>query len=373
MFNYRSVIIVCFVFLLFISISSTFAIDNETIDADEVVHTSQRADIYFNASALDDNGNGSKENPYKTLNTYRIVDNSNIHLADGEYFVDVNYSYTVGLTTYSGYKAVSSTAGYSFSLYKLSNVSFYGENVDKTIVRGFKNYLLDFNNDLSLNNLTFVDNNIVFEGGDLKLNNVVFKDSTARYWDDYNTKLGSAITITNPSNVEIYDSKFINLTSDYGGAIYMNYGNLKIINSTFDNTAATLLGGAIYANAINVNISKSRFSNAKSLNGGAIYVFESLLNVKDSNFTTCDAGFGCAIGTLNSTTSIDNSYFSNNLNEYASGAVFAMFGELNISNSRFSNNSNGNTYSVIVSDINANLFNNTFESDNSEVLAYFAF
>ena len=201
---------------------------------------------------------------------------------------------------------------------------------------------------------------------------MVFKDSTARYWDGYNTKLGNAITITNPSNVEIYDSKFINLTSDYGGAIYMNYGNLKIINSTFDNTVATLLGGAIYANAINVNISKSRFSNAKSLNGGAIYVFESLLNVKDSNFTTCDAGFGCAIGTLNSTTSIDNSYFSNNLNEYASGAVFAMFGELNISNSRFSNNSNGNTYSVIVSDINANLFNNTFESDNSEVLAYFA-
>ena len=143
MFNYKSIIIVCFVFLLFISISSTFAIDNETIDADEVVHTSQRADIYFNSSALDDNGNGSKENPYKTLNTYRIDDNSNIHLADGEYFVDVNYSYTIGLTTYSGYKAVSSTAGYSFSLYGLSNVSFYGENakdIKISVAEGVKAY-----------------------------------------------------------------------------------------------------------------------------------------------------------------------------------------------------------------------------------------
>ena len=375
MFNKNKVIIISLVFLLFITMSVAFAENNENLtDNKNILNTdSNHKDIYFNASA-DHDGDGSKENPYKTLNSGRIMNNSNLHLSDGEYFVNTTNVYIKNGSIITSTILIRYNLDHYFAFNALSNVSFYGQSADKTIIRGFDNYSLNFKDSLSLNNITFINNNIVFDGGNLNLNNVVFKDSKAHYLDDYYNKLGSAITIRNPSNIEIYDSKFINLTSEYGGAIYMDYGNLKVVNSSFINTTSTILGGSIYANSTEVNISKSKFKNSCAVNGdgGAIYVSDSILNIFDSNFTNCQAGFGSGICTLNSTSNIDNSYFSNNKNEYASGAIFAMFGDLTIANSKFLNNSDGNTYSIIISDITANLTNNSFENKYDEILAYYS-
>ena len=368
MFNNKSVLIISLVFLFFIAMSATFAIDNETVDAGEVLDASEKIDIYFDANAVND-GDGSKENPYNMLNSKRIVNNSNIHLADGEYFVNTTNVYKQGNIIYTQNTLLKYDKGYSFALYDLSGVSFYGQSVDKTIIRGFDNCSLNFENSLSLNNITFINNEIVFDGGNLTLNNVVFKDSKAHYWDNYHNELGSAISITGDSDIEIYNSRFINLTSEYGGAIYINGGSLKIFNSSFTDTLSTLLGGALYCNNTSLNISDSKFNNCRSRNndGGAIYLTYSKFNAYNLNFTNCYAGFGGAICSLNSSANIKYSCFENNDAFYSAGAIFAMYGDLNISDSKFINNN----IAIVVNAVNNNFSDNNFTGDGVEIQSYF--
>ena len=351
------------IFLFFISLSVAFAESDENVTADAEILTSDsnQVDIYFDALALNDNGDGSKENPYKVLKESRVVNNSKIHLAQGE------YSYFMDSWSYS-------SLGFNISLSTKSNVSFIGDSLDNTVIHGNKNCIWMPGGSFGLYNLTFIHPSINIIAGSLLVDNVKFKDSQNYYCDNYGTYVGGVIYADKSSNVEIMNSYFINSASDYGGAIYINEGYLKVINTTFTNTTSTLLGGAIYANNTNVNISKSKFKTVKSLShdGGAIYVDDSVLTILDSNFTNCQAGFGCAICTLNSTTTIDKGYFEDNKNNIVSGAIFAMYGKLNISNSKFLNNSDENTYSMILNDIDVNLVNNTFESDYTEILAYYS-
>ena len=371
-FNNKTIIIVCLVFLVFISMQSIFAIDNETVTVEDGGNELQKVDIYFNASAVSD-GDGSKENPYNVFSSYRIVNNSNIYLSEGEYFLNTSYRYVDGVTIYSGDKTISSSLGYSYSLYGLTNVSFYGQGSDKTIIREFDDKIWFFNSNLSLNNITFVNYNININEGNLIVNDVIFKDSTAHYCDNYHNYQGGVISTNYESNIEIYNSQFINSSSEYGGAIYMNGGNLKIVNSSFIDTTSSLLGGAIYCQPYtNVNISKSKFRNCQALNsdGGAIYLFASLLEADDLNFTECSAGFGGAICSLNSTVSLNNSYFENNEADYSAGAIFAMYGLLNIANSQFINNSFNNASSVVVNAVDFNLSDNKFSGNGNEILAY---
>ena len=367
-----NVFLICLVFLIFISISVTFAADNENLTVDEIGEANQKTDIYFDASAVHD-GDGSKENPYKELTSKRIVNNSNIHLAEGEYVLNTAYNYTEGNIFYSGDTIINYSLGYSFALYNLNNVSFYGQSSDKTIIHGKDNCSWNFNTYLSLNNLTFVNNNIIFDGGNLCLSGVTFKDSSAHYWDNYGNKLGGAITVSKSSDIEIYNSKFINTSSEYGGAIYINGGSLKIVNTSFINSTSSLLGGALYcAYCDDIFISKSRFNNVKTdkSDGGAIYAFYTDLNIYDVNFTNCFSGFGGGICALYSHTSINNSSFENNTANYSGGAIFAELGELNITNSNFVNNSLISP-SIVINSINVNLKNNNFASNSTEILAYF--
>lgn len=65
-------------------------------------------DYYFDASAESD-GDGTINNPYKTLTANRIRSNSNIHLANGEYTLDKKKD--------------------------ISNVNFIGSDPEKTIIK----------------------------------------------------------------------------------------------------------------------------------------------------------------------------------------------------------------------------------------------
>ena len=65
-----------------------------------ITDESNQNDLYFDSSLANDNGNGSRENPYKRLTTQRIGNNNNIHLADGEY--KLNSALTVKNITFIG-------------------------------------------------------------------------------------------------------------------------------------------------------------------------------------------------------------------------------------------------------------------------------
>ena len=84
MLNKNFIFFIIFVGLIIIPFS--FAEDNSTEILSE---DNSYLDVYFDASAVDDSGNGSKENPYKYLKSSRVLDNSNIHLSDGVYELDL--------------------------------------------------------------------------------------------------------------------------------------------------------------------------------------------------------------------------------------------------------------------------------------------
>ena len=105
--KYNGVILLLIIFMLLVIIPHTFAADN--ITSDDLL-SDDSYDFYFDSNAVHDHGDGSISNPYKTLKDERILDNSRIHLANGEY---------------------------DFSQLKThTNISFYGEDALKTIIKG---------------------------------------------------------------------------------------------------------------------------------------------------------------------------------------------------------------------------------------------
>ena len=105
--------------ILLMIIPASFASENDdsllqnqsTDDSGIVVSVSgdegDFTDYYFDASAEVD-GNGTSESPYKYLNSDRILKNSNIHLANGEYNINEDI--------------------------KTNFVNFIGSDVDKTVI-----------------------------------------------------------------------------------------------------------------------------------------------------------------------------------------------------------------------------------------------
>ena len=62
------------------------------------------------------------------------------------------------------------------------------------------------------------------------------------------------------------------------------------------------------------------------------------MNVRKSNFTSCNATFGAVICDLKSDSNIDSIFASNNFADYHGGAVYKMYGKINITSSSFDSN-----------------------------------
>ena len=97
-----------------------------------------------------------------------------------------------------------------------------------------------------------------------------------------NNNNGAAIVVTDTNKAIagiITGSNFTNNKAQYGGAIDICEGNIKITDSEFVNNSADVEGGAIDINTLNgnpkVTISGSKFINNSAPRGGAI------LNIKD--------------------------------------------------------------------------------------------
>ena len=153
-------------------------------------------------------------------------------------------------------------------------------------------YLLagDDVNTLTVSGSTFKENGglygagIFVGGSDFIVSDCVFDKNTAFGKGDMtpNNNNGAAIEVTDTNKAiagTITGSKFINNKAQYGGAIDICEGNIKITDSEFVNNSADVEGGAIDINTVNGNpevlISDSKFINNSASYGGAI------VNVKD--------------------------------------------------------------------------------------------
>ena len=153
-------------------------------------------------------------------------------------------------------------------------------------------YLLagDDVNTLTVSGSTFKENGglygagIFVWGSDFTVSDCVFDKNTASGKGNMtpNNNNGAAIEVTDTNKAiagTITGSNFTNNKAQYGGAIDICEGNIKITDSEFVNNSADVEGGAIDINTVNgnpeVSISDSKFINNSASYGGAI------VNVKD--------------------------------------------------------------------------------------------
>ena len=145
-------------------------------------------------------------------------------------------------------------------------------------------------NTLTVSGSTFKENGglygagIFVAGSDFTVSDCVFDKNTAFGKGNMtpNNNNGAAIEVTDTNKAiagTITGSKFTNNKAQYGGAIDICEGNIKITDSIFVNNSADVEGGAIDINTVNgnpeVSISGSKFINNSASYGGAI------VNVKD--------------------------------------------------------------------------------------------
>ncbi len=363
-------IILVFIFLiLLLIIPISFAIDdanatvsiNETSDYD-VLETDENNeflsnedqellsasnDYFFDSSASDDGGDGSKNKPYKYLTADRIKGNSNIYLSNGEYKLDMQKT--------------------------IENVRIYGEDTSKTIIK-FGSVAFKVNNILTLTNVTLIDSSIT-NYGTVNVINSVFDGGFGSYPDSYGNNYGGAI-YTDDSNpnakVSIRNSIFNNTYAIYGGAIYMGAGTLEVIDSTFVSNYAYNYGGAIACeNTVNVTISKSKFKNDVSIDdaGAAIYIKSSKnFKAEDLEFNNCSATFGAAITTLNTDVILSKITANDCISKWDGGAICHMYGKFSLMYGVFTQNKARNGGAIYV-DNSSELFmrSNQFIGNNASV------
>ena len=290
---------------LLLVIPTTFALNNDTIVSSDANAPILGEDYYFDANLPNDDGNGSIDNPYRDLTSSRIMDNSVIHLADGEYNLD--YSKTV------------------------RNVTILGQNADNTVMKGDGNRFT-VSTSLMISNVTFLNLKIT-NNGNLTASDAIFMDSA-------NTNGGVIYSVSDNSNVYLNNSTFIGNTATDGGAIYMKNGVLSIENSKF-------------------------ISNNASGLGGAIYLFKSSLNASNMFIINSNANFGAGIMALESKLNMTYITARENRAKYNGGAIYTIYGSSNITQSVFQSNYASNGAGIFTNMlVEFHCYNNTF-SENS--------
>ena len=228
------------------------------------------------------------------------------------------------------------------------------------------------NSTLITNNVTF-ENNLAVGGGAICGVSSIYNSSGDRFINNY-AKYGSSIYLAdrselylndgtfknddyfdwsliylNSCTVDIQNSAFYNLTSNYCPALYIGECEGRIKNSKFVNLHANKTAGAVALKKIfkEFSIEDCEFINATSeKNGGAIYADingdgdlpRGNLNIVNSRFEDCTSEFGGAVVQLGGLLNINNTNFTSNIADYDGGAVYTSNSYVSIDNSSFISN-----------------------------------
>lgn len=162
-------------------------------------------------------------------------------------------------------------------------------------------------------------------------------------------------------------------TSERGGAINNDSGNLTVIQSSFTGNYAQYEGGAI-RNTATANISQSTFTNNSAGSGGAIYGYPGTVTIDRSVFESNTATYnGGAIGNAGKMTITESTFEKNSANGTfgaGGGAIYSSenVGRLTVERSTFTENKALNTlaYGGAISSNNAQLTVKESRFDNNE-------
>lgn len=279
-------------------------INSENIEESKLL-TTNSYNYYVNPTNGNDNNNGSKYSPFKSVDKAINTASSGqtIYLYEGNYNLN---NALPGIT---------------------KSLSFTGENSNKTIINGNSKYTVFTvtGSTLTLTNITFIKGSGTY-GGVIKAkgnSNVIINNCS---FQNNKGKNGGVIgSVDDFCNMMIYNSYFINNTaSDFGGAILKNgvCSNLTITNSYFSDNIASNKGGAIYIGGETVAKISGTFDKNTAINGGAVYTGSSsksiIINSKFSNnkakdtSTDSSKGLGGAVNLAAGDHNITSSIFTSN-------------------------------------------------------------
>ena len=370
-YKFLAIFAVLFIFLLIIPAS--FAHENQT-DAAPFEDTLNEGitNIYFDVSVSED-GDGSKENPYKTIELSKLKNDSNIYFEEGDYIFESEE-------------------------FSLSNVNFYGKDPEKTCIYAhnleWDTLNIDTKGLISISNLTFsstrfnvsdeftAENSIFVlnfgykyrQGAAINTNDETFTTVNINkcQFKNYFACFGAAI-ISDNGILNIFDSEFSgNMAFPYeyvlaeGGAILIHNSTARIKNSNFRDNSADSSAGAIYTILSNTTIDDCTFEENSAQLGSAVASEYGNLIVENTLFKNNRAGYGAIKGNVANITVI-NSTFENNQAKYGGAAICVENTNLSVSSSKFKNNSaksSGGSINTFNSQ-NIKLTDSTFEDDFS--------
>ena len=320
---------------LLIAIAPTFAMDNDTIVA--VENPAQLQSDYYIDANIENDGNGSADNPYNKWNSDKIPDNSVVHLANGEYRLNKAKTYV--------------------------NLTIIGEDSGKTIIGYLDVVGFTSNGLITLKNVTISDFRInLAQNANLSAVNTIFKGSSASNSIIYSTNRNFGGNTVILDNCSFYDNY-----AQYGGAINLVESKLNITDSLFADNHADYWGGAIACDGVEVYMSNCKFINDYATNeaGGAIFLKDSKLKANNLVLFNCSSLFGGSITSLFGDLNLINVTANGNRAKYYGGAIYKMYTTFELYNSTFENNSALNGGALFVDNVGDFKINSNYFANNN--------
>lgn len=370
------------------NISGNDTYNTEIFESQAIVSNSSNI-VYFDANANED-GNGSKNNPYKYLYSDRINNGVTAYFKDGTYELNSTCIITtetklIGVGNVRIKSKVSDQ--YDFIIKQNSyleletlmtnNINFLNQGTMTAKKCYFEGtFEFDYNNlpeiesgsgilDSSCGGIILCDSpnnarttlimdgcyfqrvNDAFNGGCIAAINSDISISNAPFFHYSSKYKGGAIYCIN-SNLNLKNGQFSAFTSSpdddpttnhnnpytayYGGSIYCENSNVFIDKSKFNGSISFSFGGDIASLNSNIIVKESNFNNSMSLTdgGGAIYNSKSELHIFDSKFDKNSAEFGGAICNINSILDSYHSTYSKNHANLYGGVIYDIYGTLDL-------------------------------------------
>lgn len=295
------------IFSIISTISCVNAIDHDS-SSSEIISDStpgELSEIYVSPDASDETGNGSLQNPFKSIG-YAInnsKNNSTIYLNDGEYVGENNRNITID-----------------------KSITIIGKSTQNTIINGESCGRL-FNvtsaNRLTLINLTLINGystgnggSIYSNGGEINIKNCIVKNSNG-----YN----GGVVYNNLGALNIEDSCFTNNSAyEYAGVLY-TLGTTSIKNSNFtENVLTSKWGvGACIAAGGKIDLEGCLFYKCYTT-----YSAGALLNLGNATINNCrfenlSTNYTAGAISNHKYMIINNSYFGYNDVQYYAAALLA--------------------------------------------------
>lgn len=264
------------------------------------------SEIYVSPDASDEMGNGSSQNPFKSLECAVInsKNDSTIYLNEGEYVGEHNRNITIDKSITIVGKSKQNTLIDAESCERLFNVT--------------SNSRLTLINITLLNGYSSANGGLIHcNGGEINIHNCILKNSKA--YDN------GGVIFNNMGSLNIEDSCFINNSAcNYGGVLYTS-GITSIKNSNFTENVLTsdAAVGACIAAGGKIDMDGCLFYKCF-----CPYSAAALLNLGNATINNCrferlSTNYTAGAISNHNYMVINNSYFGYNEVRYYAGAILA--------------------------------------------------